>query len=366
MTSLVDLLPERKIRRLCSVAAFGCLLVIPAQAAELTLGTSAPPGNPLTLSPGSEGSLLVQVVNDRNPDLPVDFISGWQANLMLIPESESVGSVEFSSAVRPPNYVFRRMFTLGLSATISTTTTPDDTVFAFDLNFPFSGGAQVPTDPGANLLDTELLASQDARGTFGLFVVNNGASSIWTDAAEPDLETRQFANVPRGADPVRIGEVLVVADVPMLQAGDADQNLQFDQFDIITVSQAQKYFTGQPATWGEGDWNGAPGGGPGDPPPGDGLFDQFDLIAALSTGNYLAGPYAAVAAGEFGHAKHAILGNQNEMETMELLSARSLESVKHLANVDNNYVTVPEPQSVSLLIIGALTMLAYASRRSAR
>ena len=79
----------------------------------------------------------------------------------------------------------------------------------------------------------------------------------------------------------------VPATLPALQAGDADMDLDFDQFDLIHVLQAAKYLTGQPATWGEGDWNGGPGGYPGEPPAGDGVFDQKDIVAALQTGNYL-------------------------------------------------------------------------------
>jgi hypothetical protein len=79
-----------------------------------------------------------------------------------------------------------------------------------------------------------------------------------------------------------------------LQAGDADEDLDFDQLDLVKVQIAAKYLTGQPTTWGEGDWNGAPGGSPGTPPAGNGLFDQLDIIAALAPGHYLTGPYAAV------------------------------------------------------------------------
>jgi hypothetical protein len=80
-----------------------------------------------------------------------------------------------------------------------------------------------------------------------------------------------------------------------LQAGDADQDLDFDQFDLIRVQQAAKYLTGSPATWGQGDWNGAPGGSKGSPPPGNGFFDQLDIVAALAPAHYLKGPYAALA-----------------------------------------------------------------------
>ena len=82
-----------------------------------------------------------------------------------------------------------------------------------------------------------------------------------------------------------------------LVAGDADQDLDFDQLDLVKVQIANKYLTGQPATWGEGDWNGAPGGSAGSPPTGDGLFDQFDVIAANVAGVYLQGPYAAIQSG---------------------------------------------------------------------
>ena len=82
-----------------------------------------------------------------------------------------------------------------------------------------------------------------------------------------------------------------------LQPGDADQDLDFDQLDLVKVQIAAKYLSGQPATWGEGDWSGGPGGEPGNPPAGDGAFDQLDIIAALNADVYLKGPYAALTPG---------------------------------------------------------------------
>ena len=78
-----------------------------------------------------------------------------------------------------------------------------------------------------------------------------------------------------------------------LQAGDVDQDFDFDQLDLVEVLLANKYLTGLPVTWGEGDWDGAPGGAPGFPPKGDGLFNQKDIVAALAPGHYLDGRYAA-------------------------------------------------------------------------
>ena len=78
----------------------------------------------------------------------------------------------------------------------------------------------------------------------------------------------------------------------VFQAGDADQDLDFDQLDLVVVLNRSKYLTGRPATWGDGDWNGAQAGSSGDPPHGDGVFDRLDIVAALATGNYLQGPYS--------------------------------------------------------------------------
>ena len=81
---------------------------------------------------------------------------------------------------------------------------------------------------------------------------------------------------------------------PELLPGDADRDLDFDQLDLVSVQIAAKYLTGQAATWGEGDWNGAPGGSQDEPPAGDGQFNQLDIIASLGPGHYLTGPYAAI------------------------------------------------------------------------
>ncbi len=83
--------------------------------------------------------------------------------------------------------------------------------------------------------------------------------------------------------------------LPPLQAGDADRDLDFDQLDLVRVQVAAKYLTGQQATWGEGDWDGAPGGSAANPPVGNGRFDQIDIIEALAAGKYLTGPYAVLA-----------------------------------------------------------------------
>lgn len=70
--------------------------------------------------------------------------------------------------------------------------------------------------------------------------------------------------------------VEVVGFVP--RAGDANQDRQFNQADIVLVLQSAKYLTGRRARWAEGDWN------------QDGVFDPLDIVAALQNGEYLPGP----------------------------------------------------------------------------
>ena len=114
--------------------------------------------------------------------------------------------------------------------------------------------------------------------------------AMW-DRALTDDEVLQIWNDGAGASIAS----LLGGGVTELQAGDADQNLEFNQLDLVKVQVAAKYLTGAAATWGEGDWDAAPGGSVGDPPQGDGLFAQTDIIAALNNGLYLKGPYGAVA-----------------------------------------------------------------------
>ena len=146
----------------------------------------------------------------------------------------------------------------------------------------------------------------------------------------------------------------------LLQAGDADQNLRFDQLDLVMVQIAAKYLTGQAATWGDGDWNGAPGGRPGNPPPGDGLFNQLDIISALTAGKYLTGPYAALAGpGSRGDSQTSIIHDAN---TGDFTVVGSLAGGGALGNVDLIYVPVPEPSTMLLAVLG---LLGLSARRAA-
>jgi hypothetical protein len=134
----------------------------------------------------------------------------------------------------------------------------------------------------------------------GVFLARDGQwelAGIMVDVSLVDAQPANaavFGNFTMWADlSVYRGQIESLINSVSLQAGDANQDLSFDQLDMVQVVRAGKYLTGQAATWGQGDWNGAPGGRPGHPPAGDGVFNHRDLLAAISTGHYRTGRYAA-------------------------------------------------------------------------
>lgn len=152
---------------------------------------------------------------------------------------------------------------------------------------------------------------------------------------------------------------------PKLQPGDADQDLDFDQLDLVKVQIAAKYLSGTAATWGEGDWDAAPGGKQGEPPAGDGFFNQLDIISALGADKYLAGPYAAITTGgevtiggRFGSIGFVTLPPAGASESelaADLSTVGSPAGGGDIGDVDLIYV--PEPNGVIAMLIGVAVLL---------
>lgn len=154
----------------------------------------------------------------------------------------------------------------------------------------------------------------------------------------------------------------------ILQAGDADQDFDFDQKDLVAVLQGAKYLTGQPATWGEGDWDGSGDTNSDRLPEGDGVFDQQDIVAALATGNYLNGPYAAVGDAPSTSFLGAVAGPESTGgERFEGAASldEALAAEKHGAHFTTQTAVVSEP-SGCVQAIGAATILALVLRRARR
>ena len=168
----------------------------------------------LELEAGSiSDPLTVRIVNDTAVSLSEDFLTGWELELMILPDAGASGSLQFnsptsgSSLAEPSGYIFGSVSNFGIGVTNSGTT-----LNAFDLDFPFSGGASIPADPGASLLTLDFEAAPASSGVFGIYAVDGPAHSSWVDANEPNQQRRAFVNVPDGSGPVRIGEVTIVPD----------------------------------------------------------------------------------------------------------------------------------------------------------
>ena len=202
-------------------------------------------------------------------------------------------------------------------------------------------------------------------------------SSAGTQVDDRPLEVALLD--PLGLGPVDLiyGPISELGNCPAaihLQAGDADQDLKFDQLDLVRVQIAAKFLTGAPATWGEGDWDGAPGGRPGDPPDGDGLFDQTDIVAALQGDKYLKGPYAAYRRldATSDNLANAMSGGSFDLTRLggtaltDLIHKRSVTNLADFGSpagsvgsseLDFIHVQIPEPGSAMLICSGVLVLV---------
>ena len=202
------------------------------------------------------------------------------------------------------------------------TTTASDVIDVLDISHPLAGimgltqtGEIVvrdAIDPAFHLIDTTnfapggvIIAEEPTSGGAAIAVFDEGVEMVdGSNAAATrislyfgDLSLIDATDEGLAIFDGAIAYALGIDTPTELLAGDANMDLEFNQLDLVQVQIAAKYLTGQAATWGEGDWNGAPGGEPGSPPAGNGFFDQLDIIGALGAGTYLTGPYAAVAKG---------------------------------------------------------------------
>ncbi len=136
------------------------------------------------------------------------------------------------------------------------------------------------------------------------------------------------ASLLRFSHDITSDTTVITGTRPLLQIparpGDADLDDDFDQNDLVRVLQAAKYLTGRAASWGEGDWNGGPGGTLEMPPMGDGVFDQIDIIASLNQNSYL-----------------TVRDFARQADSLVI-------PARHVA------FTVPEPSGIALAIVGAV------------
>ncbi len=195
---------------------------------------------------------------------------------------------------------------------------PSSTGYVVEFQFPLASLdtdsddnlTVVPAKTGDVFLMNAVVNDNDVEGATG----QDTHGMLWVVDAEPTIRSPYGGGENVWIVPLLLSEA-AGQQFPGLRAGDADQDLDFDQLDLVKVQIVAKYLTGRAATWGEGDWNGAPGGKQGAPPPGNGFFDQLDIISALAPGHYLMGPYAALSGpGSPGDGQTSIIYNPSTGE----------------------------------------------------
>ena len=77
----------------------------------------------------------------------------------------------------------------------------------------------------------------------------------------------------------------------------------------------------------------------GNPPTGNGLFDQVDVVAALAAGTYLTGPYAAIQlSGETGDQQTSLVYDAGTGElAVDAPAGQELTSINITSN-DGNFI----------------------------
>ncbi|MCA9217603.1 MAG: PEP-CTERM sorting domain-containing protein [Planctomycetales bacterium] len=122
------------------------------------------------------------------------------------------------------------------------------------------------------------LSADSAIGDFNM----DGA----IDTADLDsltAEVRVGTSQPKfdlnGDSVVDFGDRLIwVHEVKHTWFGDSNLDGEFNSGDFVAVFAAGKYETGSQARWADGDWS------------GDGFFDSSDFITAFTDGGYELGP----------------------------------------------------------------------------
>lgn len=257
---------------------------------------------------------------------------------------------------------------------------PEEAPGIFDIHLELDSSIAIDSvvDPTTTFSGTATLGFDNLSttgdfsiGDFVLSTVGNRSTASWgqnTTIASVDLMTDANGLSPLITINAEVylmsdGVDNLVGQPPAVAAGDANQDLMFDQLDLVQVQLAAKYLTGQPATWGEGDWNGAPGGEPGNPPAGDGLFNQLDIIAAVNAGVYLTGPYDEGLDGN-GVLNRRLPRPTDGFDPGPLVDAGDLElpsgaggafNVRaHLSDPAQFAFVVPEPSSMLLIATGLI------------
>ena len=174
---------------------------------------------------------------------------------------------------------------------------------------PFPGIDQVGDDPiyedgcAPTHVNTGDPNDFDGDGELGLGDVDLLLAEVAAATNNPDFDVTGDGSV----NLVDILSYVGSAETLNTYMGDANLDGEFNSSDFVAVFTAGLFETGNPATWATGDWN------------GDGIFGSGDFVTAFTDGGYELGPKPAPA-------------------------------------------NVPEPNSILLVLLGAIGIIQYRRR----
>ena len=133
---------------------------------------------------------------------------------------------------------------------------------------------------------------------FGFFVHGPASDPDLSAMAELFIDDVEYTSNDMCGDTADLfpGECVGGTPEPVIIAGDANLDKEFGTADIVGVLAGGLFETNNPATWAQGDWDGAPSEAnryPGPPPAGDGVFNTTDIVGALAGGHFEQGPVVA-------------------------------------------------------------------------
>lgn len=160
---------------------------------------------------GSTTQLQLQIEGD--PALTTQVL-GWQASLMIEPQSGSTGRVFFSGASIPSQDYLLGVNGQGLSG-VPTSPEIQITLFDADTSNPLEGGI-IGVGEILRLADIEIDSTSDATGEFEISIIDQGPiapstrsyRTQWTNGAIEDV---QFGNAARNSNPVSLATISVTA-----------------------------------------------------------------------------------------------------------------------------------------------------------
>jgi PEP-CTERM motif len=148
-------------------------------------------------------------------------------SLQIAPEAGAIGTVTFATPTTSATATEPSNYVFAVPANAGlNVTNSSSSMFFYDYNSPFSGGIDVPQSPGKNLLTMTFNATAGASGKFDVVALPGSANTEWTDNTQPTQLGHAFLNVPAGS-PVVIGQILVAL------SGDFNGNGVVDAADYV-------------------------------------------------------------------------------------------------------------------------------------